>query len=590
MDWKRFDRARRQAGPVQVDLVEAYAKGRINRRDFVKRGTIIGLSVPFMGSIIAACGGDDDDSGSAGTSATSDTSGEDTAGSSTATTAASGDGGGGGGSGGNLVIAIQQGDAGTGLDPVNMIDLGTYDVVSQSFEYLVGLGGDGNIAPTALAESWEPNETGDVWTFNLRPGVTWQNGAEFTSADVAATMDRLAAQGNAGLAGVIEEGSVDSSDPAVAVFTLVEANGNFPVLVSLFNAQAVITPEDYTDGTTLSERPDGTGAWVLDDFDASTFVARYSRNPEWWGGQTPLDTIELRGFADLSTAITAMQSRDIDAIQQFTVLAGGGLLDDPDFTTLTPPASTHRQVWFNTQQGQFGDPMVRQALAWGVDREQMIQTLFADRAEVGNDHPVLSTLPFYDPDAVEQRVFDIEMTRQMLSDAGVDGITTGLATGDILEIPQLGAIIQQNLSGAGVDVQVNTQSNSTFYGDAWCPGANESDPTLPCDNSAEFGIVDYGHRPTPDVFFSSALSTGGVWNSSNYTNPEFDAKLSEYRQSIDVDGQKAAVGAMQKILWEDVPAIYPYFYNYLSGHDNSVSGMQATALGHTIVSNATKSS
>jgi peptide/nickel transport system substrate-binding protein len=363
-----------------------------------------------------------------------------------------------------------------------------------------------------------------------------------------------------------------------------EANGNFPVLVSLFNAQSAITPADYADGTTLDARPDGTGAWMLDSFDASTFVTRFVRNPDWWGGQTPLDSIELRGFADLSTAITAMQSRDIDVIQQFTVLAGSGLLDDDNFTVLTPPAATHRQVWFNVDK--ITDKRVRQAVAWAVDRQFMVDTLFQGRAELGNDHPVLSSLPFYDPDAVEQRSPDLELSAQLLSDAGAEGLALGLATGDILEIPQLGAIIQQNLAAAGIDVTVNTQSNSTFYSDAWCSGTN---PDKPCEDSAEFGIVDYGHRPTPDVFFSSALASGGVWNSSNYANPDFDAKLSEYRRATDVEGQKTAVGEIQKILWEDVPAVYPYFYNYLSGHDNSVSGVQATALGHTVLSAASKS-
>ena len=59
MDWKRLDRARSSVGPVELDLIESYAQGKINRRDFVKRGTIIGLSVPVMGGIIAACGSDD---------------------------------------------------------------------------------------------------------------------------------------------------------------------------------------------------------------------------------------------------------------------------------------------------------------------------------------------------------------------------------------------------------------------------------------------------------------------------------------------------------------------------------------------------
>jgi peptide/nickel transport system substrate-binding protein len=579
MDWKRLDRARRSVGPVEVDLIEAYAQGKIKRRDFLKRGTIIGLSAPFMGAVIAACGSDDDGGGSSDTSAGSDAP----------AATDGGDGSSGGGDGGTLIVGIQQGDASSGLDPINMLDLGTYNVLSQSFEYLVGLGADGNIDATALAESWSPNEDGSVWTFNLREGATWSDGSPVTSADVAATMDRLAAQGNAGLAGVIDQGSTDSSDPAVAVITLVEPNGNFPVLVSLFNAQSLITPVDYTDGTTLDARPEGSGAWILDDWDATTFVAKFVPNPNWWGGAVALDGTELRGFADISTAVTAMQSRDIDVIQQFPVIGGEGLLNDAEFTVLSPPSANHRQVWFNTQQGQYTDPLVRQALAWTLDRPQMVDTLWAGRAEIANDHPVLSTLPFYDPDAVEQRVRNIDEAKALLAQAGVEGVASSIETGDIQEVPQLAAIIQQNAAEAGFDLTVNSQSNSTFYGAAWCPGANESDETLPCDGAAEFGIVDYGHRPVPDVYFGSALATGGVWNSSNYTNPEFDAELSNYRTSIDVDGQKAAVGKIQQILWNDVPAAYPYFYNYLSGHDESVSGVEATALGHTILSGASKS-
>jgi peptide/nickel transport system substrate-binding protein len=583
MDWKRIDQARGSVGPVEVDLIEAYAQGRIKRRDFVKRGTIIGLSVPFMGAIIAACGSDD--SGSSGDTSSGDTSsGGTSAGSEPASTD-----GGGGGTGGSVIVGIQQGDANTGLDPVNMLDLGTYNILSQSFEYLVGLGDDGNIGATALATDWSPNEDGSVWTFTLREGAVWGDGSPVTSADVGATMDRLAAQGNAGLAGVIDEGSTDSTDPLVAVITLIEPNGNFPVLVSLFNAQSLITPVDYSDGTTLDERPDGSGAWILDDWDATTFVAKFVRNPNWWGGEPPLDSTELRGFADIATGVTAMQSGDIDIIQQFSVIGGEGLLSDSSFVVLEPPSAAHRQVWFNTQQGQFTDKLVRQALAWTLDRQQMLDTLWAGRGEIGNDYPVLSSLPFYDPDAAPQRSRDIEQAKALLAEAGVESISAAIDTGDVQEIPDLAAIIQQNAAEAGFDLTVSTQSNSTFYGAAWCPGASETDETLPCDNSAEFGIVDYGHRPVPDVYFSSALATGGVWNSSNWTNPDFDAKLTEYRGAIDVDGQKAAVGAIEEILWEEVPAAYPYFFPYLAGYSDDVSGVQQTALGHTILSAASKS-
>lgn len=135
---------------------------------------------------------------------------------------------------------------------------------------------------------------------------------------------------------------------------------------------------------------------------------------------------------------------------------------------------------------------------------------------------------------------------------------------------------------------MNVQSNSTFYGDSWCPGPNESDANLPCDGSSDFGIVDYGHRPTPDIFLSSALASGGVWNSSNYASEEFDGLLSDYRSAVDVEGQKTAIGQIQSVLHNDAPALYPYFFNYLAGHDASVSGVETTALGHMILSKASK--
>lgn len=58
MDWKRFDWTRRNANPVELDLIEHYASGKISRRSFIKRGTVVGLSAGTMATVIAACGDD----------------------------------------------------------------------------------------------------------------------------------------------------------------------------------------------------------------------------------------------------------------------------------------------------------------------------------------------------------------------------------------------------------------------------------------------------------------------------------------------------------------------------------------------------
>jgi peptide/nickel transport system substrate-binding protein len=582
MDWKRFDRARESASPLELDLVEAYAQGRVNRRDFVKRGAIIGLSMPFMGAIISACGGDDDDatgtadSGTAGsgTVGSGDTSGETTTPGTTAN--------GGGATGG--VITFASARPASALDPILMQDLAAYGLVAQSFEFLITSDATGNLTP-GLAESWEPNEDGTVWTFTLRDGPTWMDtGEPVTSADVAATMDRLVAANNAGLAGVIAEGAVDASDPKVAVFNLESANGNLPTLVSIFNAQTPITPVDYETGTALEVRQSGSGPFKLVDYDVAS-GAVFERNPDWWGGPAKLDGVEFQFFDDIGAQVTAVTGGAVDAIVQFSVLGGDALINDSNFEVLAQQALTHRQVWMRVDEGPFTDVRVRQALALCFNRQQMVDTLFTGRADVANDHVIAPFLPFFNPDTPGQRPYDPEMAKQLLVDAGAEGLSVPMNFADQQEIPQLAALIQAGAQQAGFDIQLAQESLDTFYGNAWCP-AEPADP--PCSGATPLGIVDYGHRPTPDVYLNAAYSTGGVWNSSQYSNPDFDAAFGEYQAAIDVDAQTAAATKIQTIQNEDVPVGLPYFYNYLSGHRKGFRDVIVTALGQPILGNATQ--
>lgn len=561
---------------MEVDLIEAYAQGKINRRNFVKRGTMIGLSMPFLGGIIAACGSSDGGSSEEGSS--DGTAAPGTDGGSTE-----------GPSGGEITAAIQTGDATSGLDPVNMLDLGTYAVVSQSFEYLVGLGDDGNIAATALATEWTPNDDASVWTFKLREGVTWQDGSALTAADVVATIERMVAQG-AGLAGIVSEGATEATDDLTVTINLDSPNGNLPVLVSLFNPQSLITPVDYASGDTLDARPNGTGAWMLEDFDPSAFRATFVPNPNWWGGAVKLDRVTLQGFETGGTKVAAFAAGEVDIIQDFSISDGATLLTDDSFTIIRPPAANHRQLWFNTQLpsgGPFTDARVRQAVCYAVNRQQIIDTVYEGEAQIGNDHPVSSALPFFD-ETQEQRPFDPEMAMQLLSDAGyADGLEMPLQVGDIGEVPAIAAIVEQNLAAVGITTPVGVTPNSDFYGEYWCVADNVA-PSIPCGSAAPIGIVDYGHRPTPDIYFGRALATDGDWNSSAYASSEFDGLFAEYQSATDVAGQKDAVGKIQRLLHEDAPACYHTFFNYLSATSTGINGFETTSLGHLQLQNTTK--
>jgi peptide/nickel transport system substrate-binding protein len=413
--------------------------------------------------------------------------------------------------------------------------------------------------------------------------VTWQNGAEFTSEDVVASLERLVAANNAGLGGVLPAGGARAVDPLTVECTLASANGNFPYLVSVFNAQTVITPAGYAAGTTLDAMPDGTGAWKLESYDPST-GARFVRNEAWWGGPTPLDAVEWTFFDEIGPMVTAYQGGQIDAIVQFDVLSGSALFEDPNFNVIATSTALHRQIWMRVDTGQFADQRVREALALSLDRDSMVQQLFRGRAEVANAHVIAPIYPYFD-ESIPQRTRDVERARALLVEAGAENLSAVIRCGELLEIPDLAVLIQSNARDAGFNLEVAVESLDTFYGAQWCP-PEPADP--PCSGASELGIVDYGHRATPDVYLNAALATGGVWNSSQYMSPEFDGAFAEFQAAVGVDAQKAACGKIQTILTRDLPILVPYFYNYLAGSSTAFSGVYSSALGQMFVSSASK--
>jgi peptide/nickel transport system substrate-binding protein len=567
MDYFRLDRVRRSATPLELDLVESYVLGRITRRQFIKRAAVIGLSLPAVSAVIAACTTTPSGSPAASASAAASPA----PGASSAPPAPAG---------GSIKVAIQRP---VSVDPVAMQDLGGYGTVAQTFEFLCTLDPSGSDIAPGLAESWSPNDDGSVWTFKLRSGVKWQDGSDFTADDVVATMGRLVEAGNSGLKGVIDANSAKATDPTTVEFSLLSPNGNFPYLVSVFNAQTVITPKDYALGTTADANKNGTGAWKLDSYDHST-GATFSRNGAWWGGQTPLDSVEFVFFDATGPMVTAYQGGQVDCIVQFDVLSGEALLNDANTNVIATKAALHRQIWMRVDTGQFAKKEVRQALAYSLDRDAMIQQLFKGRAEIGNDHVIAPIYPYFD-ESVPQRTRDIEKAKQLLAAAGTPSISAVLHAGQLLEIPDLATLMKSQSAEAGFNLEVAVESLDTFYGAQWCPAEPASPP---CSGAAELGIVDYGHRATPDVYLNAALKTDGVWNSSQYSSPEFDAAFAEFQAAIGVDAQKAACKKIETILNEDVPIALPYWYNYLAGSSKKYQGIYSSALGQMFFSSASQ--
>jgi peptide/nickel transport system substrate-binding protein len=454
-----------------------------------------------------------------------------------------------------------------------MDNLGAYTPVVTAFEYLCGPGEGAALAPM-LAESWEPNADGSVWTFSLRKGVKWHDGTDFTSADVVATMDRMIEAGK--LSAYMEPGGCTAVDANTVTMTLTAPDGQFPYNVCHWNPQTVITPAAFATGTTLDQAPNGTGAFKLTKYDVA-MGATFEANADYWGGRPVLDGLEFIFSDDIATQVTGLQGGAADAIVQFSMVGGEAIVNNPDFTVVAIRGAAHRQLWMNVREGTFTDVKIREAIALAIDRQACIDIALQGKGDLGNDHPIAPAYEFFDS-AQPQRERDIDKAKALLEEAGKPGLAITMHVPKLQEIPQLAEVMQSQLKEIGMDVTLNVESTDTFY-DRWCKVYDSTNEPAGCDGGEEFGIVDYGNRGVPDVYLVKAYATG-EWNSAHYNSAEFNQAVADYQAALTLEDRKEPVTRIQTIANADIPYVIPYFYNSLYATSNKVTGIVATGLGH----------
>ena len=577
MNRSLFSRLRRDLGPLEGELVDSFASGGVSRRDFLVRGSVLGLSITTLGGLISACGGDDDDDAASSDTGTADSgtagssmSEESSSGSTTETTpAAEGEIK----QGGTMRLASQR--PGSPLDPIAMDNIGSYTPVVMAMEYLCGKGDGAALAPM-LAESWSPNDDGSVWTFKIRQGVKWHDGTDFAATDVVGALDRLAPTN---LSAYIDPGSAVAVDESTVEVTLKNPDGQFPYQVSPYNPQAVITPPDYEIGTLFDQKPNGTSAFKLTSYDVAT-GANYERFDEWWGGKAYLDGVDIIFSDDNATQINGLLGGQVDAVIQFAVSDADALFNSPEVIVDSIQGAGHRQIWFNVREGTFAGEngaKIREAVALGIDRQALVDTVLQGRGDIGNDHPIAPVYEYWDS-SQPQRERDIEGAKALLEEAGAAGMSITMHAPDLQEIALLAEVVQSQLKEIGMDITLDVESTSTFY-TQWCAVYDSETPPAGCDGGAEFGIVDYGNRGTPDVYLVKAYATG-EWNSAHYISEEFNAAVKDYQASLDLETRKPPIAKIQEIAHRDIPYVIPYFYNTLTAYAKNVTGVQHTGLGH----------
>ncbi|MGH3010462.1 MAG: ABC transporter substrate-binding protein [Gaiellaceae bacterium] len=557
---RRVDEVRRERSEIENHLIDEYVFGKITRRELVRRGTVVGMSLPLLSFIAAACGGDDDDGAATGTGGTETTATGDVQ------------------AGGTIRVALIQPT--TEPNPLLVQDEGGAGMLGSTGEYLSFSDENLELQPR-LAETWEPNEDGSAWTFTIRQGVTFHNGAALTANDVVQTIEKLinpdggSANALSALGGVLSPGNTEAPDDATVVFNLDAPNGNFPTLVSSANYNAIIIPADL-DPADWGQTFEGTGPFKLQNFQPQV-GATFVRHDAYWGEAPNPETIDVKFYAEEGPMVVAFQGDEVDFVEHFSVAGGRALLDDPNTQVIAISTATHRQLHMRTDKEPFTDKRVRQAIALSIDRAALVDGLWEGRADIGNDSPFAPLFPSTDT-TVPQREQDLEQARQLLADAGMEGFEVQLDTWDGFEIPDLAQLVKNYAQEIGVTVNLKITDAGTYYGDGVFGSSTWLDSVM--------GITDYGHRPVPNVYLSSVYTSEGTWNAAHFKNPQADQLIAQYVAALDVDSQKTVAKQIQELLLDETPVILPYFYNFLSAAKPNLQNAVSAATGQFDLSRA----
>jgi peptide/nickel transport system substrate-binding protein len=565
IDHRRLARLRRGQGEIANHIIDELAAGRLSRRDFIRRASVIGISVPLAGSILEACSSSSSSSGSSSAS---------TGASSTATGAP------------GAVIRVGISTPAAAINPVTVADQGGEDMLAQTGEFLCLSDQTLTLKPV-LATSWSANSAADVWTFKIRPGVKFHNGAPLTADDVVYSFKLYTAPKSAALSalgGVLSPSGVVKVDDLTVAFHLEAPNGSFPYLVSSDNYSTIIIPNNY-DPTKWQSSFIGTGPFVMSSYTPKV-GASFTRNESYWGPKALPSQTQFTFYDTQPPSILALTGGNIDVLGQFSVTGGEALLGG-NYNVIKLKSSAHRELSMRNDQAPFTDLRVRQAIALTLNRPQIITALFKGLSDLGNDSPFAPVYPSTNT-SVAQRTQNISQAKSLLAAAGhPNGFTTTLVTENSQEIPAFAAIIAESAAAIGVKINLNVELQSKYYGTFEFGTSDWLDGTM--------SLVDYGHRGVPNVFLGAPLQTTnaktgtGAWNAAHFSNSQYDSLVAQYVAAPDLSSQRTIAGQIQTLLLNETPIVYAYFYNYLTATAMGVTGVYPTAIGHIFLQNAAKS-
>jgi peptide/nickel transport system substrate-binding protein len=459
--------------------------------------------------------------------------------------------------------------------------IGTLGAMGCMFDNLIRhnpLDGGKTIIPD-LAQSWEISKDGKTYTFFLRKGVQFHDGAELTAYDVKATFDRIAKppQGISIPRSILFKAvsEINVKDPYTVEFKLGEPRPKSFIMLALASGWNVIVRKKTLEDNNYNLRKvvtyPGTGPFRNVRY-IENEVRVMEKNPNYWNKGLPyLDGIEFYNLIPFSPELgSAILSGRCDYIRITDPVTARKAKATPGLSTTAFNQSVIQGVWVNTKHKPLDDPRVRRALHLAFDRPALIDVVKdVTPMRVGG-----FIYPFSDfatpPDELGKRVgyqpdtgAALKEARALMAAAGHAGGLKGLdfMVRDVASFKLWAQAIQAMLQ-EGLDVQCNLR---TVVESVWF------DDTASGHYDLAIGAV-VSTLLDPSDYFNAWYRTGGPQNYSFWDNPKFNALLEQIDLEVDPAKRLALVRQTEAIMEEDPPVlpvawekINDVWYDYVKG-------------------------
>jgi len=400
-------------------------------------------------------------------------------------------------------------------------------VYANVFEGLTRFASDGAVIP-GLAESWDISEDGLTYTFNLRDGVTFHDGTDFTAEDAVFSLDRARAEDSTNAQPSLFAGieSVTAADDTTLVVTLAAPNGSF--LFNMAWGDAVMVAPESAD--TLETNPIGTGPFAFSEWVQGDRV-ELTRYDGYWGDPVALEAATFRFISDPNAAFAAMMAGDVDAFPNFPAPETLAQFEaDPRFTVIVGSTEGETILSTNNQAEYLSDVRVRQAIAQAINRQDII-----DGAMFGYGTPIGSHFAPHNPDYVDLTGFapyDPDAARALLAEAGAEGITLRLMLPPPSYARRGGEIVAAQLREIGLDIEISNLEWAQWLEQVF--RGRDYDLTIVSHTEP----MDIGIYAREDYYFQ-------------YQNPDFNALIETLTATTDPAARSDLLAQAQEMIAAD---------------------------------------